>query len=228
MGDSLMIMSVLTTHQEKTLGPVRVTQAHWPKAHAVCVICFDDRYKNGHNTLRIGTEVYPDRDRAVRRGQIYDCLSSKETLRYFPEVKDLLPFNGCGTDGPIHYIANTRWHAGDTDCWGGRAGEVRRYRHDVAVNGRRLHPDRKPHELYKIEEAASVAGKIGNVGVVEIVDVPWIMYEGHEPDLEAARRCALWPDATLEQLRSKEALEARLPKLLEEFRKAVTDFGFTY
>lgn len=48
------------------------------------------------------------------------------------------------------------------------------------------------------------------------------------PDLKAARDCAIWPDATLEQLQDKEALEARRPALLEKFRAAVESLGLTY
>jgi hypothetical protein len=52
--------------------------------------------------------------------------------------------------------------------------------------------------------------------------------EGKEPDLEAARASAVWPDATLEQLRDKEALKARLPGLMKEFRAAMEQLGFDY
>ncbi len=57
--------------------------------------------------------------------------------------------------------------------------------------------------------------------------------EGKEPDLEAARRSAIWPEATDEQLRLpeeqvKELLLARLPKLMEDFRKEMEGLGFVY
>jgi len=48
-----------------------------------------------------------------------------------------------------------------------------------------------------------------------------------EPDLGAARRCAIWPEAELEDF-TEEKLKARLPKLMEEFKKAVEGFGFIY
>lgn len=48
------------------------------------------------------------------------------------------------------------------------------------------------------------------------------------PDIEAARRCAVWPDATLEQLQSKEALEDRLLSLMEAFKADMELLGFTY
>lgn len=52
--------------------------------------------------------------------------------------------------------------------------------------------------------------------------------EPKTPDIEAARRTAIWPDATLEQLQSKEALTARLDGLLAEFREVVESAGFVW
>jgi len=48
------------------------------------------------------------------------------------------------------------------------------------------------------------------------------------PRLALARKSAVWPDATLEQLSDRAALEARLPALLEEFRKDVESLGFVF
>ena len=52
--------------------------------------------------------------------------------------------------------------------------------------------------------------------------------EGKAPDLEAARRAALWPDATLEQLTDKDALMERLPALIADFKSDVEALGFTW
>ena len=49
-----------------------------------------------------------------------------------------------------------------------------------------------------------------------------------EPDIDGARRYAMWDDATLEQLQSKEELEKRLPKLINDFYEVVTSLGFEY
>ena len=62
----------------------------------------------------------------------------------------------------------------------------------------------------------------------EIEKVPTAWSEGKEPDLEAARASAIWPDATLEQLQDEEQLKARLPGLLAEFRAAVESLGFEW
>lgn len=52
--------------------------------------------------------------------------------------------------------------------------------------------------------------------------------EPKTPDIDAARSAANWPDATLEQLQSKEALTARLDGLLAEFREVVESAGFVW
>ena len=54
----------------------------------------------------------------------------------------------------------------------------------------------------------------------------WVNKPG--PNLEYGRGSAIAPDATLEQLRSIEWLENRLPALREEFRKEMVNLGFTY
>jgi hypothetical protein len=49
--------------------------------------------------------------------------------------------------------------------------------------------------------------------------------------LNLARRCAIWPEATDEELLSpdlRSKLEARLPALLEDFASATESLGFTY
>lgn len=51
--------------------------------------------------------------------------------------------------------------------------------------------------------------------------------EGKEPDLEGARHCAVWPEANLEDF-TKENLEARLPSLMEEFKRDMEELGFEY
>ena len=62
----------------------------------------------------------------------------------------------------------------------------------------------------------------------EIVKIPTKWNKAVEPNLEAARSCAVWPDATLEQLQSEEALIERLPDLMHEFKKDIEALGFIY
>jgi hypothetical protein len=57
------------------------------------------------------------------------------------------------------------------------------------------------------------------------------VYHVGKQDLNAARATAIWPDATDEDLTApwlKGRLEARLPRLLEDFRAAVESLGFVF
>ncbi len=66
----------------------------------------------------------------------------------------------------------------------------------------------------------------------EFVTIPTHYREGKERDLDAARSCAVWPEATDEQLcLPKSALSlllvARLPAMLEEFNTTMVAIGFS-
>lgn len=63
---------------------------------------------------------------------------------------------------------------------------------------------------------------------IKFVEIPTKWARAVEPNLEAARRSACWPDATLDQLQDVAQLEARLPALMHEFKNAMESVGFTY
>lgn len=62
---------------------------------------------------------------------------------------------------------------------------------------------------------------------VEIIQVPTSFGKGKEPDLEAAREAAKWPDAQPEDF-TEEKMNARLPALMEEFKHDMEELGFIY
>ena len=70
----------------------------------------DDRCKNGHNTFSITANI--DRKNAVGRwvkdsgGCLHDTIAAR-----FPELAPLIKWHLVSTDGPLHYIANTTYHA---------------------------------------------------------------------------------------------------------------------
>ena len=65
-------------------------------------------------------------------------------------------------------------------------------------------------------------------GGYSIVKIPETFCKAVEPDLEAARESAIWDNATLAQLQSKEALEAHLLDLRESFYLMVTSEPFNF
>ena len=67
----------------------------------------------------------------------------------------------------------------------------------------------------------------------EVVEVPTAWGEGKEPDLDAARKSAVWPDATDEELslpreEMKAVLEARGMPLQTEFKQAMHELGLQW
>ncbi len=166
--------STLTKSQVKNYGPVQYEEggiAYRIRAR----VRYDDQCDNGHNTFAITGEI--DRLEGKRwREDSGGCIHG-EIAKHFPELAPFIKWHLCSSDGPLHYVANTVYLAGDRDCWGLRRGE------------------------------------------------------GKDRELSAARRAAIWPDATDEDLTApglEQRLEARLPALLAEFRKAVESLGFVF
>ena len=180
---------------------------------------FDDSCRNGHESFAITAEVRRPNQRDVEAG---GCLHD-DIAKVFPELAPLIKWHLTSTDGPMHYVANTCYHAGDRDCNGLRRGERKPI----------LGPDKVPTWVPKITPEKYVKGTQQPVPVLVEYE-PWCHEgEGKERDLAAARRCAVWPDATDEELcqecpELEAALKARLPALLAEFKQAMLEIGFIY
>jgi hypothetical protein len=156
--------------QTKTYGP-RFFKQGGERYRITAEARHDDSCGNGHNSFAITGEI----DRQAKNGRWIEDMGGSihaEIAKHFPELAPFIKWHLSSTDGPMHYIANTVYHASDCDHWGSPKGK--------------------------------------------------------EPDLGAARRCAVWPNATLDQLADKDTLAARLPSLLADFRADVESLGFTY
>jgi len=183
---------------------------------------FDDECGNGHNTFSITADI---RGRGIDMG---GCLHD-EIREHFPELAHLIRWHLVSTDGPMHYIANTTYLASDRDHWGLKAGEVQKIKtrdglylwEPVVMNSQC-----DKHSIIGLRDIKALE-QPANDGDIKYFP-RYRVGEGKTPDLEAARRAANWPDATLEQLQSKEALTARLGSLLAEFREAVESAGFQW
>lgn len=172
-------------------------------------IRYDDECGNGHNTFSITAEI-PEQG-------MFGCCHD-EFAEAFPEYAHLLKWHLCSADGPLHYIANTMYHArqnGPTHGWlyereGKLAGGLKMGQRCIAYT-----------EIYKAEEA--IALNPDRDLFLKIDD-----RTEKAADLEAARQCAIAPDATAEQLRDPEWLLGRLITLLGEFRCDIESLGFTF
>lgn len=198
---------------------------------------YGDACGNGHNTLSITGEVW-EKGAAVgnrrEKGLISCGRVHEQIIEAMPYLANLIPWHLCSTDGPMHYFANTLYLAGDKDCNGLRKGESRQIR-----NGKTGLPAWKLVPFVDGVQADApqkyVDSETCPPATAELRYVPWCTVgEGKERQFDAARRIAIWPDATDEQLslpsdELAELLAARLPALIREFHRIVTvELGFKY
>jgi hypothetical protein len=204
-------MTTLTKNQKKSFTTTFMEDG---KPHVIkAEVRFDDECGNGHNTFSITADIF--------RGATWVSggCQHDEIAKHFPHLVPFLKWHLCSTDGPMHYVANTIHLAGDRDCWGLRKGEFQPLL-DKETGLPKWTLEKHENYITSAEEPAPVRYvQWGRTG------------EGKERELDAARRAAIWPDATDEELMAddlRDRLLARLPQLMEEFRRDVESLGFTY
>lgn len=216
--------SILVKKQVKTFGP-RPIDGYGANAAMTVTVRYDDQCGNGHNAFAITAEVRRPRRSRIEAG---GCMHA-EIARLFPELAPYIKWHLVSSDGPMHYIANTVYMAGDRDHWGLRAGEFRQHtsRGPNQADGIAGVPLWKlksceNQAVYAMERPAPVTLEWEPVGMTG---------EGKPRDLNLARQAAVWPDASDAELMSDnlaERLAARLPALMLEFKAAVESLGFVY
>lgn len=150
---------------------------------------------------------------------------------YFPELAHLDKYHLMSIKEPMHYVANSLYHASNRDHWGLLKGEKRQIK-----NGKTGQPcwtmvaidkDGNEVELYTLNKYKDAETQPEDEGLTVQWRPLWRVGEGKEPDLEAARRSACWPEARLEDF-TEEKLRARLPELLKQFRHDVEAAGIAW
>lgn len=225
--------SVLTKKQVKTYGPKIYTEGGYTYK-LTAKVRYDDACGNGHNSFSITGAQYRKAKNHRWVEDSFGCLHDTIS-KHFPELAPYIKWHLTSSDGPMHYIANTIYFAGDRDHWGLRKGERRQI-----VNGRTKKPAWEMvarHKttgeivpLYKVEK--QIDADVIPECEYELIWHAWeTVGEGKERELDKARNAAVWPDATDEDLIApglKERLEARLPQLMQEFKAAVESLGLIY
>lgn len=139
------------------------------------------------------------------------CLHDEIAI-HAPELKHLIKWNGTSTNGPLYYIENTLYHVeehGPTHAW-------------------IYYTLTDPLRLCDRKEILLKYAKLKELALAE--EYPCYRIEPDkktikECNLEAARRTAIWPEASREEL-THENLLKRLPKLMEDFNKDMKEiFG---
>jgi hypothetical protein len=76
----------------------------------VVTIRHDDECENGHNSFSITGTLSEKK----KNNRWYECswgMLHEDVARFFPELTPYLKWHLCSTDGPMHYLANTTYHA---------------------------------------------------------------------------------------------------------------------
>ena len=264
--------STLTKNQKKVLGWKAYTE-DGTQYRIMATIRHDDECGNGHNTFSITGNTQRKDGRGVWREDSGDCVH-EAIAKHFPEIAPFIKWHLMGTEHPLHYIANTVYHASNRDCWGTLKGEPRRFEKQVYWDNvpiahkypkkliAFLETTQKPLEIvgyphptdtktfgynytfrgmteewhkcpfHNAAEAEEVK-KAFETCKMTVVSKPTAWGEGKERDFDAARSCAIWPEATDEELSLppealKAKLEARLPALMQAFKNDVESLGFVY
>lgn len=259
--------SVLTKYQKKTF--IKRQSKNGKRYWIELQIRYDDECGNKHNSFAMTADIMDGR-------QYSGGCQHEEIKKHFPEYVKYIKWHFMNSDGPMHYLANTLYLAGDKDYYGRRAGEpssfslyikfgsfpitykvkeklanhIRegksreivkiKYKKDKDTGGYDFTPKytwkgfcEKWYEcpfdtLREAEELTQALDGYGYDDDYKIISVPTAWSKGKEPELESARSTAIWPDATIEQLQDKSALEARLPQLIKDFKSDLEELGFTY
>lgn len=191
---------------------------------------FDDKCGNGHQTFSITGHV---QEPHAKDWALCGCIH-KEISKYFPEIAYLIKWHLTSTTRPMHYLANTTYHASDRDHNGLLKGEKRQI-----INGKTNMPcwrlgyiDNEGNEVDMPRDY--VTSNTKPECNVKLAYVPlWRVGEGKERNFNAARSCAVWSDATEKQLSLTESelsalLLARLPQLIADFKGDMLVIGFEW
>lgn len=201
---------------QKWISESRPVKGYGPGARLRVEIRFDDECKNGHNTFAITGSIGSPTQRDIAGGCLHEVIA-----QVFPELAHLIQWHLCATDGPMHYVANTLYHArqhGATHAWVYYTGE-----------SDPLHIGDTKERLLSYAKAAEASKAEGVAGYRLVWDEKTVKVR----NLAYARSCACWPEATDDELTAdpetlKAALLARLPGLLAAMRADVESMGFLW
>lgn len=212
-------------------GPCKITTT----------VRYDDKCGNGHNSFGVTGRITGRFGRELSGGCIHDDIA-----KHFPELEHLIKWHFMNSDGPMHYVANTKYHISDTDYDGLRKGEYSGYKllvvsNNISTGGDitlfesgQMYTNRnnnKNLEKINVKKSDRVDNFVSSLEIdykIVVKNSDWSLSEGKESDIEAARRSAIWPNATKEQLSCETALEAHRIELVEEFKQVITNLGMVY
>lgn len=176
---------------------------------------WDDCCGNGRNSFGVQVAGYNAGVAKIDRNAHFQGSALKEICRYIPELAHITKWHMMDADGPMHYTANTIYHA----------SEIKKHQHFVYLSDEVLKNQRVLLGLFDDEGLQAVRKRFEDFDLEVATS---LTPDSKDADIEAARRTAIWPEASLEELRDAEKLNARLPALMAEFKRDIEALGFTY
>lgn len=127
-----MLNSTLTKNQKKTF--TKFYEEDGQRYKITATVRHDDECGNGYNTFAMTADIYKITNNN-RQVWIAGGCQHEEMKTHFPELVKFTKWHLCGTDGPMHYITNTLYLAGNRDCWGKAPGEPKGYEKAIKFEG---------------------------------------------------------------------------------------------
>ncbi len=104
-----MTISKLIKDQKKTFGP-KIYKEGSTTFRIIAKVRYDDQCGNGYNSFAITGSI----DKQGKYGEWIDDISGcihDEITKHFPELQPYIKWHLCGSNSPMHYVANTVYHA---------------------------------------------------------------------------------------------------------------------
>ncbi len=192
----------------------RVFNYYGSPAGITVTVRFDDECGNNHASFAVTADI-SQRGRWAAGGCCHD-----EIVQAFPEFAPLIKWHFMNSDGPMHYVSNTSYHA----------SQVKKFQHFVYFTDKKIIGSDTLLALLSDEKLEEFKTKYPNVPIKVKTE---LTSDSKDRDLIAARSCAIWPEATDKQLCLPKAkltklLEKRLPALIEEFKQVIAAIGFQW
>jgi hypothetical protein len=124
--------SVLTKHQKKLF--TKTMHIDGVETNIIVEVRYDDECRNGHNTFAITADVKEQRGNG-RWVQTGGGCCHELIAKQFPDLAKYIKWHLFDSTGPMHYIANTVYLAGNRDHNGKLKGEPSGYKEKVYVKG---------------------------------------------------------------------------------------------
>lgn len=114
--------SIITKNQKKNVTIYNVTY-EGQQVDLIITLRYDDQCGNGHNTFSITGSIYQAGKRSetalISCGCVHDAIKALA-----PKYKKYIMFHLMSSDEPMHYIANTIYHASRTDLKAARESAI--------------------------------------------------------------------------------------------------------